>query len=249
MVYTVWSIWKSRNDKIFRNSSTPKSFLVNRIIRATSSRFLGTLLPDNGSSLSQVCSKAFGIPLVESLSTSQIALWLPPSAGWVKINSDGSKGDDRFGYGAIVRDPNGDCLVAVAVRSCAASINILELQGMAYGLKLCTGLPNSNKLSIWAETDSTTVVAWTQGRGTIPWFAFRDLRFIKQTLAQFASWRVSHIFREGNRVADFLAAARSSLGSTIYAPSLLGSDLQALIQDDKQSRSQLRISSKALGFI
>ncbi|KAK1293033.1 hypothetical protein QJS10_CPB17g01406 [Acorus calamus] len=32
----------------------------------------------------------------------------------VKINSDGSRGDDRFGYGAIVRDPNGDCLAAVA---------------------------------------------------------------------------------------------------------------------------------------
>ncbi|KAK1299709.1 hypothetical protein QJS10_CPB13g01384 [Acorus calamus] len=103
---------------------------------------------DNGS-LSQACNKAFGIPLVESLSTSQMVLWLPPSVGWVKINSNGSRCDDRFGYGAIVRDPNGDCLAAAAasppyffkgpwfyLKVRAASIDILELKGLVEGLHL-----------------------------------------------------------------------------------------------------------------
>ncbi|KAK1307975.1 hypothetical protein QJS10_CPA09g00777 [Acorus calamus] len=195
------------------------------------------------SPLSVSLNKAFGIILDEPSSSSLTVCWTPPPIGWVKSNSDGSKGDDKYGYGAIVRDHWGDCLSAIAVRSSAASINILELKGLAYGLQLSAALPNTEALSVWVKTDSTTIKTWVQGRGSIPWTAFRDLRLIHHLLQQFDGWRLSHIYREGNHVADFLAAARSSLGSTLFDPSQLGSDLNTLIKEDKEGLPQLRITS------
>ncbi|KAK1320924.1 hypothetical protein QJS10_CPA03g00867 [Acorus calamus] len=60
-----------------------------------------------------------------------------PPVGWVKANSDGSVSDDRYGFGAIVRGPFGDCKQAIAARSRATSNNILELKGILAGLRLC----------------------------------------------------------------------------------------------------------------
>ncbi|KAK1305041.1 hypothetical protein QJS10_CPB11g01559 [Acorus calamus] len=114
---------------------------------------------------------------------------------------------------------------------------------LASGLQLSVALPNTEALSVWVETDSTTIKAWVQGHGSIPWTAFRDLRLIHNLLQQFDGWRLSHIYKEGNHVADFLAAARSSLGSTLFDPSQLGCDLNTLIKEDKEGLPQLRISS------
>ncbi|KAK1301378.1 hypothetical protein QJS10_CPB12g00469 [Acorus calamus] len=68
--------------------------------------------------------------------------WKPPPPGWIKINSDGSLGDDRFAYVAVVQDYFRNGLMALAARTRFASINVLELKGIAEGLKLCLRLGN-----------------------------------------------------------------------------------------------------------
>ncbi|KAK1322392.1 hypothetical protein QJS10_CPA03g01906 [Acorus calamus] len=87
-------------------------------------------------------------------------IWNPPSDGWLKVNSDGSKSNDRYAYGEIVRDQGGAFLKALSARVRAASINILELKGLVEGLRLCSTFQTKQ---IWLETDSTTVVAWVSG--------------------------------------------------------------------------------------
>ncbi|KAK1307775.1 hypothetical protein QJS10_CPA09g01182 [Acorus calamus] len=92
--------------------------------------------------------------------------WKPPPPGWIKINSDGSLGDDRFAYGAVVRDYFGNGLMALAAHTRFAPINVLELQGIAEGLKLCLRLGNVHHMKFWSESDSTTVIAWANGNGS-----------------------------------------------------------------------------------
>ncbi|KAK1260302.1 hypothetical protein QJS04_geneDACA020315 [Acorus gramineus] len=53
-------------------------------------------------------------------------------------------------------------------------------------------------------------------------------------LLNFKAWKVTHIYREGNQVADYLAAAQSPLGSTIFHPEQLGTELTTLIKADKE---------------
>ncbi|KAK1324302.1 hypothetical protein QJS10_CPA01g01778 [Acorus calamus] len=104
-------------------------------------------------------------------------------------------------------------------RTQAASINVLELKGIAEGLKLCLRLGNLNLLKVWSELDSTTAIAWANGKGVIPWTALRDLRLIHHISSQLTKLKASHVFREGNRVADCLASLQSSIGTSVLQPS------------------------------
>ncbi|KAK1302693.1 hypothetical protein QJS10_CPB12g01020 [Acorus calamus] len=123
----------------------------------------------------RACRDLFGALLVQKTSLTVQVKWTPPPIGWVKANSDGSLSEDRFGFGAITRNSSGDCVQAIAARTRAASINLLELKGILAGLRLNRG----NTSKVWSESDSTTAVAWAQGKGIIPWTALRDLRDIK----------------------------------------------------------------------
>ncbi|KAK1285578.1 hypothetical protein QJS10_CPB20g00783 [Acorus calamus] len=46
---------------------------------------------------------------VKSSKTLEVT-WIPPLESWLKVNSDGYKSEDRFAFGALVRDHSGDCL-------------------------------------------------------------------------------------------------------------------------------------------
>ncbi|KAK1280891.1 hypothetical protein QJS04_geneDACA017709 [Acorus gramineus] len=83
------------------------------------------------------------------------------------------------------------------------------------------------------------VVAWALGRGLIPWNALRDLREIQHISSRFKIGKVYHVYREGNRVADALAAWQTKIGSTIFRPSQL-SEIWALIGEDKAGRILIR---------
>ncbi|KAK1311822.1 hypothetical protein QJS10_CPA07g00882 [Acorus calamus] len=178
---------------IGKSITEKKTILVRRILTVTSNAFKEMYFEDNFSPLSKAMCKVFGLNIVEKQSTTKEVIWQPPQEGWIKINSDGSKADDRFAYGALIRDHRGDCLQALTARVRAASINILELKGLVEGLSLCSSLITPR---IWLETDSTTVVAWIQGKGHVPWTAFRDLRRFHCLTSSLCEWKVSHTYRE-----------------------------------------------------
>ncbi|KAK1273201.1 hypothetical protein QJS04_geneDACA023308 [Acorus gramineus] len=157
----------------------------------------------------------FGLSVEEKQETIKGISWTPPMIGWVKVNSDSSKSDDRFAFGALVRDCSGNCLSALSARVRAASINILELKGLVEGLRFCSSIQASR---VWLETDSTTVIAWIHGRGCIPWIAFRDLRSFVSLSAPLTAWRSTQVYREGNRAVDLLTAYQSTLGCAIHEP-------------------------------
>ncbi|KAK1310312.1 hypothetical protein QJS10_CPA08g00962 [Acorus calamus] len=233
----MWSLWLERNARLFRHQKCPKTILVRRILTVTSNAFKEMYFEDSFSPLSKAMCKVFGLNIVEKQSTTKEVIWQPPQEGWIKINSDGSKADDRFAYGALIRDHRGDCLQALTARVRAASINILELKGLVEGLSLCSSLITPR---IWLETDSTTVVAWIQGKGHVPWTAFRDLRRFHCLTSSLCEWKVSHTYREGNKAADLLAAHQSLMGFTIYEPPLFWEELQLVLKEDKEGKVQLR---------
>ncbi|KAK1311377.1 hypothetical protein QJS10_CPA08g00465 [Acorus calamus] len=61
-----------------------------------------------------------------------ILIWID-QLGWLF-------GYDRYACGAVLRNSDGDSLLALAARTCAALINVLGLKGIAQGLKLCSRL-------------------------------------------------------------------------------------------------------------
>ncbi|KAK1278312.1 hypothetical protein QJS04_geneDACA023361 [Acorus gramineus] len=210
-----------------------------KIPRAT---FIGNLCEDSSSLLSKACGDLFSVLLVQKTSITVQVKWSPPPIDWVKANSDGSLSEDRFGYGAITRNSSGDCIQTIAARTRAASINLLELKGILD--ELCLSKGNTSK--VWSESDSTTAVAWAQGKGIFPWAALRDLREIKTLVALLTDWKISHVFREGNRVADVLAHWQSPLGSIVLSPNQMNHEIQKLVLEDKEGQLQNRASRPSL---
>ncbi|KAK1280321.1 hypothetical protein QJS04_geneDACA021291 [Acorus gramineus] len=165
--------------------------------------------------------------------------WEAPKEGWLKLNSDGSRSDDRFSYGVLVRDSSSFCFEALSTRVWADSINLLELKGLVEGMQLCHSLRASR---VWLESDSTTAIAWIHGRGIIPWRAFRDLRTFSTLSNSLLEWKATHVYREGNQVADHLAAFQSAMGYQIHEPPDFWPDLLKLLMKDKDGKVTTRIS-------
>ncbi|KAK1278570.1 hypothetical protein QJS04_geneDACA021134 [Acorus gramineus] len=63
------------------------------------------------SALSPYISKivdAFGVQTTVKKKSTSIVTWLHPVDGWLKLNTDGSLADDPGGYGALIRNSNGN---------------------------------------------------------------------------------------------------------------------------------------------
>ncbi|KAK1325218.1 hypothetical protein QJS10_CPA01g01567 [Acorus calamus] len=88
---------------------------------------------EGDSPLSKTLSNLFNLPLIQKHDILTEVTWKPPPPSWIKINSDGSLGDDCFAVGVVIRDPSGDCLLAMAARTRVASINVLELKARGEG--------------------------------------------------------------------------------------------------------------------
>ncbi|KAK1260323.1 hypothetical protein QJS04_geneDACA013345 [Acorus gramineus] len=167
----------------------------------------GRLVPRNSE-----IGAAWGIAIKTLEKVETAVSWCPPEVGWTKANSDGSLLADRAGFGVVLRNEAGELLLAVAIQEkVLSSINVLEFHAILHGLKmaLSLGVPR-----VHIESDSATAIAWVQGKGCLPWRCFRDRMEILSLLPTFAAWKISHVPREGNQVADHLAAHCDSPGSS-----------------------------------
>ncbi|KAK1308283.1 hypothetical protein QJS10_CPA09g00726 [Acorus calamus] len=123
------------------------------------------VLENSESPLAPRISLLFGVLFKDKPRVPIPVTWSPPPVGWIKANSDGSRSENRYGFGALIRNSDGHCVSATSARIRACSINLLELKGVVAGMKLAQRM---GAQQIWSETDSTTAVAWAHGKGLIP---------------------------------------------------------------------------------
>lgn len=127
-----------------------------------------------------------------------------PPPGWVVINTDGAFKRDLglSGCGGVLRNEHGQWLGGFAKRLSVMSAYLAELWGALEGLTFAHG---KGFTSIELQMDSSTIVHCLNGTdpGSI---AGRQLvRRIRQLIAATLTIRVTHIYREANKVADELA--------------------------------------------
>ncbi|KAK1257692.1 hypothetical protein QJS04_geneDACA016278 [Acorus gramineus] len=178
--------------------------------------------------------------LVQSLSldplSNSLALALITSTLWSIWQERNARiFKDRGGYGALLRDSTSNFIVGISGRS--SLLNLLELQGIVAGLSL--GIHREFK-RIWFETNSTTVLAWIRGKGTLPWTAFKLMRKFSLEVRRLEEWKISHIFREGNCPADILASRCQTMGEQFVLPHQIGGELEAALLLDRVGTSYQR---------
>ncbi|KAG7579838.1 Ribonuclease H domain [Arabidopsis thaliana x Arabidopsis arenosa] len=136
--------------------------------------------------------------------------WRKPEEGWVKVNTDGaSHGNPGLATaGGVIRDGEGNWCGGFAVKIGICSAPLAELWGVYYGLYLAW---ERRATRVELEVDSELVVGFLKTGVSDS----HPLSFLVRLCYGFISkdWivRISHVYREANRLADGLANYAFSL--------------------------------------
>ncbi|XP_019181390.1 PREDICTED: uncharacterized protein LOC109176414 [Ipomoea nil] len=186
-VYILWLLWKARNNLIFNQ----KRDTVVQIVGTARSMALEArcyIVNNKGSVHGQ----------------HKWVSWSNPQPGWVKLNTDGAMKSNTGMASAdeLIRDDHGRWVKGFVTKVGLTDSFSAELWGLREGLQLCLeeGLDR-----VWVELDSAAVVAILNGG-----FKQRDaldtlISDCLHLLDRIPNHRVSHIEREGNKCADWLA--------------------------------------------
>ncbi|KAL2531794.1 Uncharacterized protein Adt_05145 [Abeliophyllum distichum] len=130
-----------------------------------------------------------------------LVFWRTPPVGSYKINTDGCVKDGFASGGGIIRDSSGQCIRAFFSFYGDCTILEAELRAIRDGIILAQRLGLS---VLWVESDSTLAIhCITKGGG--PWHIQATIRHIRHLQALDRD-TITHIYREGNQVADLLAS-------------------------------------------
>ncbi|WMV49324.1 hypothetical protein MTR67_042709 [Solanum verrucosum] len=129
--------------------------------------------------------------------------WTPPEDHQVKCSTDGaSRGNPGMSsIGFCIRDTRGDLIYALA-KGIGIATNIeAETIAIFYGLRECKSRRFPNVI---IETDSLSLKKIIQKAWRVPWELAEKVEEIREIMQQISA-TITHIFREGNGLADSLA--------------------------------------------
>jgi ribonuclease HI/exonuclease III len=214
----VWALWWERNKRIFRHVSSHVSKVQDQIEKSISESVNSSIasvsfnhyLSAWDSTIIQNW-KAIRIPmgthpnpkLSGKVDRSNVR-WTPPLSGFVKINFDGaSRGNPgKSGIGVCIRD---ECGRVLAIKSQAlppGTNNMAEAHALLAGLILAR---RNGFHSVHIEGDSMIIIKACLSKNSFNWKITYILKQIWGLLDSFREYQISHIYREGNSVADYLA--------------------------------------------
>uniref|UniRef100_M1CNL3 Non-LTR retroelement reverse transcriptase n=1 Tax=Solanum tuberosum TaxID=4113 RepID=M1CNL3_SOLTU len=180
-------------------------------------------------------------PLIKS----QVVIWRKPEIGWLKCNIDGAcRGNPGERSAAFcIRDVDGNLVYVEAKRLWITNSIHAEARAIQGGIQHCI---EQQRVSILIESDSLAIINMTEGKWEAPWEIRMEITSInfwrKKGLVHF-----SHILREGNALADFLANKVFNFAGTETVQyqnfQSLPSEARKLLNIDKQQLPQLRFSS------
>ncbi|KAJ1414415.1 Ribonuclease H-like superfamily [Sesbania bispinosa] len=186
-----WAIWRARNAHIFREQAWDLQRTFHFCL-ASSKEHLNVHSPG-----------ASGFREQQHRMDSWVR-WTPPQSGWIKWNLDGSvihpSGDAASG--AILRDGNGAWLSGITRHIWHTSITMAEL--WAFRDAITHSISRGDDY-IWFESDSAAAVSFVKLGVSSHHPCFALVSSIRHDLQHFQHIYISHVYREGNFAADFLA--------------------------------------------
>ncbi|XP_058746815.1 uncharacterized protein LOC131619766 [Vicia villosa] len=130
-------------------------------------------------------------------------LWCPPPLGWVKVNIDGvARGNPvTMACGGLYRDSNAVHLGSFCDYMGEGNSELAEFWAAIIAIEKAVSL---GWRKIWIETDCLLVVKAFSDTTLVPW-KIRSRWHHCHDLLQSLDFMISHIYREANFCADYLA--------------------------------------------
>ncbi|KAL9288897.1 putative ribonuclease H domain, reverse transcriptase zinc-binding domain-containing protein [Arabidopsis thaliana] len=165
--------------------------------------------------------------------------WTLPSTGWFKLNTDGaSRGNPGLATaGGVVRDGEGQWCVGFVLNIGICSAPLAELWGVYYGLHIAweRGI---RRLEL--EVDSTLVVGFLQAGIEDSHSLSLLVRLCYGFISRDWIVRISHVYREANRLADGLANYAFSLPLGFHACGSMPAPVASIALEDAAGVVRLR---------
>jgi ribonuclease HI len=213
IVNLINTIWFVRNQARFNDKINSWRTAISSIITSTSLTGNNTCKPSSNSIRDFILLKKFNICIhLPKIPFIREILWQPPLHNWLKCNIDGaSNGNPRVASsGGVFRDANGDFLFAFDEPLGFENAFFAELCGAMNAIEIAF---HKSWLNMWLESDSSLMVAaFKNPSKSVPW-PLRNRWKNVQVLVRSFNLIVSHICREGNKVADLFANQSLSLSS------------------------------------
>lgn len=160
---------------------------------------------------------SFGYHPVVKKKALKLVRWIPPLGGYC-LNVDGaSKGNPGVcGGGGCIRDAAGNLVIAFAHFYSMGNSLIAEVRALCDGLRMAADF--GLKLES-IQSDSALLVESLRSNIPLSWDTIRWWRMVVDLLKAH-SIPVTHVYREGNRLADSLASHACSSNTNTVFPSV-----------------------------
>ncbi|XP_060170728.1 uncharacterized protein LOC132601671 [Lycium barbarum] len=128
--------------------------------------------------------------------------WRPPDIGWMKCNTDGaSRGNPgRSSWSFCLRNANGDLVFAQSKEMKEGNFSNTEAEAKA----ILQALRHMEINQMVVENDSMLMKNVMEKKWHSPWQIINTVEEIWRIMSE-RTILVSHVFREGNKLVDFLA--------------------------------------------
>ncbi|KAH0655677.1 hypothetical protein KY285_030559 [Solanum tuberosum] len=132
-------------------------------------------------------------------------IWRPPYTSWIKVNTDGAskRNSRRSSWGFCVRNNKGDIIQAQAKEIDKPLSTNTQAETTAL-LNALNYIKTTQLDKVIIETDSLVLKNIVERVWKVPWKVVNILEEIWK-LMQGKTLIISHNFREGNKLADYLA--------------------------------------------
>ncbi|EOY25451.1 Uncharacterized protein TCM_016759 [Theobroma cacao] len=202
-IFICWFLWLERNDAKHRHTRLNPDRVVWRIMKLLRQLLDGSLLHQwqwkGDTDIASMWGHTFQS---KHRAPPQIIYWRKPFTGEYKLNVDGSSRNGHLAAsGGILRDHTGKLIFGFSENIGLCNSLQAELRALLRGLLLCKERHIEN---LWIEMDALAVIQLIQHsqKGS------HDIRYLLESIRKCLScisYRISHIFREGNQAADYLA--------------------------------------------
>ncbi|XP_077237123.1 uncharacterized protein LOC143878767 [Tasmannia lanceolata] len=235
---SIHHLWLERNNRVHEGRNLHKHFTLKKNFRAAREKSLFLKLDDNPSEISRKISQLWKLPLFHKQLSLNICSWKPPQPGWIKLNTDASLANEEGSIGGLLRSSDGKSLSLFSLSYPAAPIHDLEIEAIHMGLNLAV---RANYRCLWIESDSLLAVNVIQKSAPCPWTKLISLEKIDSMLSNLQAWSISHLWREGNRAADYLSKSNCPMKGFPISHSVFPDEFQNILLEDSSGAIYIRL--------
>jgi ribonuclease HI len=213
LLHTIWTV---RNEARFNDNHISWRSAISMIISSTCLAGNSTCKPSSKSLRDFTFLKKFRISIHQpKVPILREVCWTPPLMSWLKCNIDGaSNGNPGIAAcGGIFRNHDAEFIYGFAEPLGITSSFVAEISGAMRAIEIAF---HKKWTHLWIESDSSSVVAAFKNPDKQVAYGLRN-RW-KNALAMVGQMNcvITHIYREGNQVADLFANFGLSIPDLVF---------------------------------